>query len=308
MFNFLKKEDNHYIKGYDKNEDSVYGEKYGDINEVFKYDTDDEDVDNNNKIDNYIYFNTFTNSSLIVSDEKDIELINIIKKDLGFEEIMELKEFTYDKYLVESLFKNKIFENREQFNNTVDTFNKINSNNDDIVMENKVKKYINDVYNISNDKQYKIKATVLMNELIEHIDPSNKIKINNIRNKLSKCMINAGLTKKRFTDGMYYYGLERKEHMKNSSYYKNDDNVNTRFATINYNRNEQVKVLYPNSREYCIEQFKRKNNKLQNKINNDINKLVRTTKGQMFLERRKKMATIDMINNKKREMEIELNN
>lgn len=71
------------------------------------------------------------------------------------------------------------------------------------VSENKIKNYINSTYEISDNIEFKIKALEFYKECKEHckftIDPK----------QFSKILLKLNLQKKRYQDGIYYYGLQK---------------------------------------------------------------------------------------------------
>jgi len=69
-----------------------------------------------------------------------------------------------------------------------------------------VKTFISCNYNITDDINDKMKASELFNEIYKFLKIEEKI---NIRNKLTNFLLDIGLKKKRYNDGIYYYGLHK---------------------------------------------------------------------------------------------------
>lgn len=83
----------------------------------------------------------------------------------------------------------------------------------------KVKEYINQRYEITNDINERMKATELFNDIMCYsqvsVDEHEKL---SFRNRLSGYLKELNVAKKRFSDGFYYYGLKRKRTLGLESY------------------------------------------------------------------------------------------
>ena len=69
-----------------------------------------------------------------------------------------------------------------------------------------VKTFILTNYTITDNINDKMKAIDLFNEIYKFLRIEEKI---NIRNKLTNFLLDIGLKKKRYNDGIYYYGLQK---------------------------------------------------------------------------------------------------
>jgi hypothetical protein len=120
---------------------------------------------------------------------------------------------------IKEMFHNKFYENIDNLNRDIDDLTKqIES------IETKVKEtglvncekeiifsYIENTYEILDDVNYKVKSSVLCNE----IKPKLVYNYGNIQSfniRLSNYLKEMGLQKKRYNDGFYYYGLKKKEN------------------------------------------------------------------------------------------------
>ena len=155
----------------------------------------------NTKIKVYnVYYNLFFNKCIILESSNRFFSEN---KYLCVEEIEKIGDDTHNIKKLEKYFINTV--DSSKIKNILEK-HKYSSNK---LMENRVKNYIYNVFNITNNINNKVKANKINEELQKEfkIEPSNKI---SFRNKLGPILENIGLQKHRFSDGNYYYGLVRK--------------------------------------------------------------------------------------------------
>lgn len=157
--------------------------------------------------DKYIMYCEYFNLSFIL--DQNSPFVNILLKfndRLGIFNILELKNDTYDENLLNDIFNNKIFNSRTEFESMIKVFQETIKNNKDIILENKINKYIKMRYEITTSDTDCIPAKQLNDNLTKYL----KVKEDNLiafRNKLGKILLKIGLQKKRKRDGIYYYGL-----------------------------------------------------------------------------------------------------
>ena len=100
--------------------------------------------------------------------------------------------------------------------------------------EKQVKTYILNSYTISDDINHKMKASVLydiiINSMCVFINPS---KLNGFKNRLSKYLKDIQLSKKRYNDGYYYYGIQLKQDI-------DEYLTNTEILMYMHNRNKDI--------------------------------------------------------------------
>jgi hypothetical protein len=148
---------------------------------------------------NAIYENTaygFTNLFTIESDNGEIdELIQTTFNGKSFDNIEELKEVL--------LSTSQLLEfHKQKRKNTVWV----------IEEEKNVKEYLTDYFDISEDHNYQMKASILYEKiLISDKCDINKSKLSGFRNRLSNYLKEMGLKKKRYNDGYYYFGIVEKK-------------------------------------------------------------------------------------------------
>lgn len=133
------------------------------------------------QMDNSMYFQELIKVQAVsINDVKDI---NKIKNKLSTRDFDSLDEF--EKYVDEYIIKSKL--------TTED-----------------IKDKINQIYKITDKIENKMKFMDIYDDIIEcmKLEENNK---NLLRRKLPNIFLEMGLKKKRYNDGIYYYGLIRKE-------------------------------------------------------------------------------------------------
>lgn len=137
---------------------------------------------------------------------------------------------------IEREFNNETFNDIDEVNKKlmvvsqyIEFSNKHNDTNTSVLSEeNQVKKFLNFKYTINNDINFKMKASVLHDAIIN----SNYVKISpdkltGFKNRLSKYLKDIGLQKKRYNDGFYYYGILEKEPYAEHNSRDNKPNLDT---------------------------------------------------------------------------------
>ena len=148
---------------------------------------------------NYILiYSTSCNTSVVYND------INV--KDIEFDDFIIYNESINEE--IAKVFHNHSFESFEEFENQLNMMKDIKFNN--INVEDIITTYIKLNYIISDNIKYRLKSSILYDEII------NMLKINYSNTKVLNQKIfftyltRIGLQKKRFSDGFYYYGVEKK--------------------------------------------------------------------------------------------------
>ena len=184
------------------------------INEIhFKY-TGKSNIDCDIKEKEDVYQNKY-NKILVYNDNSHISFIidNPDKNDLqllencvcGYKKYIEFENDEIDNNInisLINLFDKKCFDNEKSFLGELEMFKKLYKIDDSLKRD--VKTFILTNYNITNIINDKMKATDLFNEIYKFLKIEEKI---NIRNKLTNFLLDIGLKKKRYNDGIYYYGL-----------------------------------------------------------------------------------------------------
>jgi hypothetical protein len=160
---------------------------------------DDFIIENNQVNDDkyhYIYYNNLfqdaviTSSGLIMNHFPELQFVKIIRNDNN----------QYDQIF--DFVSNNRFNSYEQCITMIDTFN-----NDLMITETTIEKWITNNYNITNFREDRIKSSVLTQLFLETEDYKNSTSANKI---MAKTLTKLGIKKKRYNDGIYWYGLINK--------------------------------------------------------------------------------------------------
>ena len=168
---------------------------------------DEPILENTNKYN--IYFNTQFNNLFIVEYSQDL-----ISNDVQFKKMFPELTLILSNKLSEIEFK-KIKEIQTNiYVNFEDAKSIINKIIDDKVVDSKltideIKILINKYFEINDEPANKIKFTNIWEIISSKIKVSDSY-INYIKRQLSVILVDLGLKKKRFADGIYWYGLTKK--------------------------------------------------------------------------------------------------
>jgi len=200
------------------------------------------------KLEAVIVYHQDTNSTFILEEPDEIDLNLLLSQKQTFTNKIQI----YDNKIIviaKELFDEKIFDNEEKFNERLEMFKKLTT--EEKVIENEidekilVQKYMTDTFNITENLEDKLKASYIC-ELVENYLEYNisGFKPGNIsfRNKLSKYLLDMGLKKKRFGDGFYYYGLKFIPFPKNNE--NNNENFEDSFQKIIEKRTNDLFSFY----------------------------------------------------------------
>jgi hypothetical protein len=182
---------------------------------------------------NPLFFQTVT----IVDPDLDTLTSIFEYTEYGFIELFTIKTDNDEiELFINKQYNGNIFNNSTEINESLVSTsqyiefsnNKVNNNKQLLEEEKSVKHYLNTYYNITNDIDNKIKAKVLYDTLIkEKLCNIDKTKLAGFKNRLSNYLKELNLQKKRYSDGYYYYGIVKKDHVNNI----NDDNREFRNLT-----------------------------------------------------------------------------
>jgi hypothetical protein len=218
QFNIIDLNNNNNIPIY-RDDSTLYDNT---INDYMSFNCDNYDYNdlNNlyNKNDNIfcIYYCESLNFSVVLHKNDYIDIIenldfnNFVSNSLV---INFIKEITIDRELVdyfEELFNNQFVESIHILNKQLELFEYTNDNSKKNNIElDRIKEYINRFYIINNSKEYKVKSSVLLEELCSSVFVKNTTL--SMKNKLSSELQKLGLKKFRLSDGYYFYGLKKIE-------------------------------------------------------------------------------------------------
>ncbi len=157
----------------------------------------------------YVLFNNSTNLCIIV--DFSVSNIDIIKDFIIIKKYENLNEETYNNLI--GMFNNKEFLDKDDLKKKVVSFEILYGFNIQTKEAHKekiyIKNYINNNYTISNDVNKKMKASVILDYIIRDLNLQITDKLD-FSKKISQYLLELNLNKKRFSDGIYYYGIEVK--------------------------------------------------------------------------------------------------
>lgn len=119
--------------------------------------------------------------------------------------------------VVNRLLHNKYHNSIEELNRTIEILPHTLAETEKTTKEDKrhsqehenIKRYIDTHYEIIDDLNYKIKASVLCQKIARHLI-YDEVATQGLNVRLSNYLKEMGLQKKRYNDGYYYYGLKPK--------------------------------------------------------------------------------------------------
>ena len=170
------------------------------------------EFDQKQKRSYYVLYNTVYEAVLIC--EKDIRIAKCVEEFKEFKLIREyddLLETTFSK--IHEYFSKDIYCTEEMLIKKLDAFENLYDISQKCPLEKEkrlILYYINSNYHISNNVEKRIKVSVLQDSV------QKELKINdvNLKYRFASMLSEIGLQKKRYSDGMYIYGIEPKSEMK----------------------------------------------------------------------------------------------
>ncbi len=180
-----------------------------------------------------LYCNSLNMSIIYNKDSSDSTYENIIKninndiKDLEYIECFELISENIVNQL-NNYFEKANFDNIEDLKTKVNSFKILNNIT---LPEQKSEKelvigFINQNYNLSNEPNKKMKSSIIQDEIEKGLNLFVKDK-NAFSKRISSYLLELKLNKKRYSDGIYYYGIQRK--VDSINFEKNVDELNNDF-------------------------------------------------------------------------------
>jgi hypothetical protein len=167
------------------------------------------DIDIKFKPITFVLYNITTNKGIVV--DFDVSNIDIVSDFIIIKKYLELGEEIYES--LNKMFNNKEFLDKDDYEKKVLSFEVLYGFN--IQTKNAYKEktiimnYLKENYDISEDINKRMKASTII-EYIQRdlfLDISNKLEFSK---KVSQYLLELNLKKKRFSDGIYYYGIESK--------------------------------------------------------------------------------------------------
>jgi len=160
-----------------------------------------------NKYNKILVYNDNSHMSFIIDNPDKYDLQLLESNICGYKKYFEFENDEIDSNInitLISLFHKKYFDDEKSLIEKIDSFKELFNIDDSLKRD--IKTFILTNYNITNIINDKMKATDLFNEIYKFLKIEEKI---NIRNKLTNFLLDIGLKKKRYNDGIYYYGLQK---------------------------------------------------------------------------------------------------
>ena len=202
------------------------------MNEVLK------EFDEKQKKSYYVLYNSAYEAVLIC--EKDLRIAKCVEEFEEFKLIREyddLLETTYNK--IKEYFSKDVYCTEEILVKKLDAFESLYDISKMCPLEKEkrlILYYINSNYHISNNIEKRIKVSILQ----DNVQKELKINDVNLKYRFASILSEIGLQKKRYSDGMYIYGIEPKSEMKVV------DKEDIRYLSINNiveNRRKEIEEL-----------------------------------------------------------------
>lgn len=176
------------------------------VNEVLK------EFDEKQRKSYYVLYNTVHEAVVIC--EKDVKLVKCVEEFKEFKLIREyddLMDKTFNK--INEYFSKDVYCTEETLIKKLDAFESLYEISKTCPLEKEkrlILYYINSNYHISDNIDKRIKVSVLQDDVQKEL----RIKDANLKYRFASILMELGLQKKRYSDGMYIYGIEPKSHTK----------------------------------------------------------------------------------------------
>lgn len=202
------------------NQAFVVSDKLGmsDINSTFPFNNSvPDDDETEKKKDCYtVVFNTHGLFSFVIENPSETEQEILRKETFGFKQSISF--YLYEQKvgfvsMMKQLFHNKFYRSEKDIDTQLNILKSLYEKmRDDEKIDKEidlVNKYIKQTYRITKNVNEKIKASELFKQIEEYSNfVGADIELKTLRNRLPKYLLDMGLSKKRFSDGFYYYGLK----------------------------------------------------------------------------------------------------
>lgn len=156
-----------------------------------------------------VLYNSLYECALVCDISKSLH--TIVKEFPEFQIVREYKELSQSKHeILKEYFTKNMYNELDVINKKLTAFeNLYDITNTDPNEEQKAKIlcYIKTYYNISTQAEKRIKVSTLLEEVEKDLNITNTT---NLKYRFASMLAELGLQKKRYSDGMYIYGLESK--------------------------------------------------------------------------------------------------
>lgn len=160
-----------------------------------------------------ILYNTVYECAIVC--DVDETLHKVVKEFPEFQIVREYKDLKPCKHnILKEYFSKNMYNELEVVNKKLTAFeNLYDITNTDPIEEQRTKIlcYIKNYYNISNQPDKRIKVSTLLEDVEKDLNITNA---HNLKYRFASMLAELGLQKKRYSDGMYIYGIESKSMAK----------------------------------------------------------------------------------------------
>ncbi len=265
--------------GYDKNVNNFDSSKYS---KYCPYNNEPELLAHNFKNEKKssptpsgaVLIHVDTLSTIYTEDEKKIALVNNYP-EYGFITLLRIINTTEILNMVRNTFHKITHESTSKIQDKLNFLDKYvlametstNENNTNLQSEKEiVEKVMKQVYILSDNVENKMRAQDIF-QYFKDTESYYPFAIDTLfRNRLSKYLIDLGLTKKRYTDGYYYYGIVKREKLveKSTNYNNNIEAFTKPFIDLsmshpnlkfNILNNENTSQLFTSLPDKLINEF-----------------------------------------------------
>ncbi|ADO67449.1 hypothetical protein crov415 [Cafeteria roenbergensis virus] len=216
---------NNILTGYEENN------KYSSFNKAAEIDESST-----------IFYNSFSKTFYLFNNtSSEFETIKRIK-NCGFEKLLDIDLNLVDKKIMDTLLFSRKYDKNE-ISKVIELFKSTIKNNSDIELEKQIQNYIEFNYVITGELNDKIPAKKIKDDLASTLKlPASQFV--SFRNKLGPILINLGLQKKRYKEGIFYYGLKKKDLI-DSKDKLTDEQMTSEFRKLLKERENLISTNFP---------------------------------------------------------------
>lgn len=189
-----------------------------------------------------IFYNSFSKTFYLFSNSsEEFETINNIK-NCGFEKLLDIDLNLVDKKIMETLLFSRKYDQNE-ISKVIELFTSTIKNNSDLELEKQIQNYIEFNYVITKELNDKIPAKKIKDDLANTLKlPASQFV--SFRNKLGPILISLGLQKKRYKEGIFYYGLKKKDSIESIDPLTGEQ-MSTEYQKLLEERNKFISSAFP---------------------------------------------------------------
>lgn len=174
---------------------------------------------NNDKSQHYIilYSKYYNTSVMYKYENNNFKILSDEFNDIIYYDNIKIHD--------DKIFHKRVFDSFKDFETLLKSIRYLDTNSD-YKIKTLITKYLNDNYEISSDIKYKIKSSILYDNISKIVSNNNNISDSKLNTKMvSNYLIQYGLKRRRFSDGYYYYGISYKTTKSYDSLTQNETDI-----------------------------------------------------------------------------------